>query len=570
MIWASPLTIQPLDGSGIFTEPIGQAIIYSSQWTLAGSLEVPDWEISINLIENSKIIIEEFCNKSLVEDQFCTNWKHRLDNRIRDSRDRIEHIRFFDNKSQRLSKRGWIDAVGHTAKFLFGVMDSDDEVKINDHLKRLENTRSNSWNFMEKQITVMYDNFNMITGPLQILKRNQYNISNTINKIISQNENLTKKIASLELTQRLEEQLEASLENLDTIIRSLNKFTTIYYALISHKLPIELIETSTLLTIYGELVKEKHLNLKLIKKEIFFEIASTIWTQNNGILIYKIKCPTEMSESFDVSEIIPYPIKQITDYVIPKIDNKILFVSQSRQLLLSNDQFSSGCKGLRSFEVENLYLCKSTNINKMSNRIHGSVNIPILSTVRLTSLPEMKIRLTNPNSFLFSFQISQKIFSICDGHSQESELKNIGICTLNNSCIHSTNNELIPTFKEITSKIPNTKIQLNLNFQNISISINNETNSLKPLNFNSSDDFQKYFNKIDKNFMELRKSEEEFKNKEYHQTLSIGSVSMSGTSLVIIAIILVFLYFKLSKKSNNITINSAHSDNLPALPPRRI
>lgn len=100
-----PTEVQELDNAGIYVEPIGSAIIYSNQWTIAGILEIPEWDDTISQITKSKTIIKTFCEKSIIEHQHCTNWQHRLDNRIRDATDRIAHIKFFNNENQRVLKK---------------------------------------------------------------------------------------------------------------------------------------------------------------------------------------------------------------------------------------------------------------------------------------------------------------------------------------------------------------------------------------------------------------------------------------------------------------------------------
>lgn len=561
-----PTEISKLDNSGIYIESFGSAVVYSNQWTIAGTLEVPDWDNTIMQIIKSKAIIKTFCEKNIIDPQHCNNWQHRLDNRIRDARDRIEHIKFFNNEKQRLSKRGLLNIVGHASKFLFGTMDSNDEEEIKEKLSKLENQKENSWNFLDKQITIMCENFALVTAPLNSLKENQVNITNTINKIISQTQNLTDKIVSLELLQKLEERIDNALDNLDNIIRSLNKFITIYSSLVAHQLPIELIETGTLLKIYRELVREKHLNMKLIKKEIFFEIATTRWTQIEDILIYKIQFPIEMTESLDVTNVIPYPIQiSSNSFSIPRVQKSILLSSEKQFLFLTKEDFYTSCKKLRSFDVEHLYLCDALSLDPLSKReTEDKINIPILSKVSVDSLPQVRLRLHDHNSFLFKFQRKEKIFSICDSQTHETELYDAGICKLNSSCVHSFNNELIPTFKKIVFTIPNKKILLNLNIENSTIEMPETTERITELKFNSSEDFQNYFSKIDENFVDLKKIAQEEKEKERNQNLTIGSMSFSGTTLLIFLVIFIYFY-KRQEGAPAVTFNSTPSGPSPCI-----
>lgn len=567
IIKMEPTNVHKLDSSGIYIEPFGSAVVYSNQWTIAGTVEIPDWDNTILQIIKSKSLITDFCEKRIIDLQHCKSWQHRLDNRIRDGRDRIEHIKFFNNEKPRNSKRGLINVVGHVSKFLFGTMDSTDEEEIKASLSKLENQRENSWNFLDKQVTLMCDNFALITAPINSLKENQINITNTVNKIISQNENLTGRIASIELVQKLEENVENSMDNLDNIIRSLNKFITIYSSLVAHQLPIELIETGTLLKIYRELVKEKHLNINLIKKEIFFEIATVRWTQIENTLVYKIQFPTEMTESLDVANVIPYPVQNPNgSFLITKIQRNILLSSEKQVLFLTKEGFYTGCKKLRSFDVEHLFLCDAVNLEPLIKRDNESkINIPVSREVLVESMPRVRLQLHDPNSFLFKFQTKQKIFSICDGQTFETELIEAGICKLNNSCVHSLNNEIIHTSKQKTLLIPREKMQLDLNIEPTNISTSETMEKINELRFNSSEDFQDYFSKINDNFVGLKKLAQEEKDKERNNNFTIGSMSFSGTTLLILVVVFVYINRQQSAAPAAVTLNSAPSGPPPCI-----
>lgn len=102
------------------------------------------------------MITSEFCEKNNIDKHYCHHSRHRIDNRVRDVIDRFNHINFFDNKKTRIGKRGWVDCVGRLSKFLFGTMNSTDEEEIKTSLRKLESQKDNSWDFMGKQIYIIY------------------------------------------------------------------------------------------------------------------------------------------------------------------------------------------------------------------------------------------------------------------------------------------------------------------------------------------------------------------------------------------------------------------------------
>lgn len=567
-----PLTIENLDNLGIYLEQFGSTVLFSSTWTVAGTLELPDWDIAIEEIKNSKQIIYDLCIQNIIYNQTCQNWYHRIDNRIRDAIDRIDHIQFFGSSKKRIQKRGWFDAVGHFSKFLFGTMDATDEQEINNNLKELQTQKANTLNFLDKQVSILSENFDLITKPINILKETQENTTFIINKIINNVQKHNEDILQNMLLKELEDKIEITLDNLDTIIRSLNKFIIIYSSLVSYQLPIELISTETLYSIHEQLSKEKHFNNVLLNKEIFFEIADIRWSQLNNIILYKIQFPTEISNYFNVTELIPYPTKSSEIMEIWDIEKSILISSANQYLYTSLLKFGSSCKPLKSFQFSNFFLCNEILLPTLNSKIINSpLKLPLSKKSRLENISSLQINLRRRNSFLFYFSKEEEILSICNGYPTKTAIVGTGICNLNKTCIHSLKNHILRTYGDKITNLSAQKIELNLIIEDL----NNITTptpfvEMKTLNFNSSEDFQKYFKTIKTNFDHLEK----IKETKLHQYVSYGSLSLSSTITIIIIIAIIYIFIKNRKNKNtnviiqNPTPITVLREEVPTLPPK--
>lgn len=175
-------------------EEIGTAAVSHDKWTIVGTVEIPDWENAVTTITNAKLKFDHFCEESKALEQQCHSWHSKLDSRVRDTRDHVSHIQYFKNQEENRKKRGWFDIVGHVSKFLFGTMDATDEEYIKKDLNMLNSQKSDTMNFMNKQVSILTENFNLLTGPLNELKENQKNVTKFLKSIIPDLQNMGDKI----------------------------------------------------------------------------------------------------------------------------------------------------------------------------------------------------------------------------------------------------------------------------------------------------------------------------------------------------------------------------------------
>lgn len=535
-----PVTIKELDGSGIYIEPIGSVIFFENKWTIAGSLEIPDWEnLMVNITKYSDLFNIN-CNTT----HYCHVWHHKIDSSIRDINNKIDHIKFFSNKKKpvnvksNLARRGLVDAVGHLSKFLFGTMDATDAAEIDRKLTEIQGQKSEIGTFMRQQITVLSNSFDLVTAPIRNLDEHQKKITSSVNKLVGQ-------INNINAVRILETHVNDIMDNLDTVSRSLEKFTRIYSALIAHQIPIELIETSTLTHIYSELVKEKNLNSRLTQKEMFFEIAEVRWTQTANHLFYKFRFPVDMSREMYKKRIIAYPVaNKESQFSIPNVLEDIVIMLENEHIFTTEEHLQTSCMNLKAFDVAHIQLCEANRFKALTQNNKGPIKIPISEETQI-KFQSLRINLETKNSFLFYFLKTEKIFSLCNGKTTTKDVEGVGICVLKENCIHSLNNEILKTNKMSRTNLPHRQENISIEWDRTNIT-SEFPNRLETLKFNSSQDLTKYFKKINNDFVALEKSANKLREKEFQWKMTYGSISISGASILGI-IILIFVMMKLTK-----------------------
>lgn len=371
---AAPLEIEKLDESGIYLEKIGSTVFFENEWTIGGCVKTPEWSVIMKEIQDYKDILDEACNKTL--ETYCLTWVHKIDSRLRDARDRVEHITFYENR-KRSQKRGLLNVVGQLSKFLFGTMDAEDEEKIKASITNLENQRGESWSFIKKQVTVLSKNFDLLTEPIEAMNKHQSEIDDSLNVIVGKINTLSTLQEKQKWISKIEREVANIMDNIDKVVGSLNKVARIYSTLIMNKLPIELVDTAELMEIYQHLIEENNLNSMFLKKEILFEIAEVKWTQIDKILYYKIKIPIDMTEEMDKSRIISYPVIDAQRKAsIHEIMNDILVSSKEKYITTTENKLHLNCKKVQAYELQHIQVCRKFEFEPFLKRDNKKIRIP--------------------------------------------------------------------------------------------------------------------------------------------------------------------------------------------------
>ncbi|KAL5279537.1 hypothetical protein ACFFRR_003877 [Megaselia abdita] len=276
-----------------------------------------------------------------------------------------------------------------------------------------------------------------------------------------------------------------------------------------------------------------------------------------------------MSEEMQKSRAIVYPIPgPERQLLMPEIQENVLINSKSTYMFVTESKLQTNCKALRTFEVQNVQLCNSASFKQMNAReSKNSIKIPTRGFVKLNQVNSFRIRLKNENSFLFYFRNTESIFSLCDGNAVTTKISGVGICSLNDSCVHTLNNAILKTSSKVQVLLPPLKEKLQIEWDQNPIEQNNNTTDIETLHFNSTIDLEEYISKIKNNFADLNDTATKLQEKERQSQLIYGNLSVSSLTLFGLGIVVILFCIKSKKKSlsNGITINTQANPIRPSI-----
>ena len=205
-------------------------------WTVGGVIELPSWDESeaqlVKIEGNLQVLNDININAK------CNNLVHTIINKIDSCKLRIREIKIA--VEPRRIKRGIANFVGNGLKFFFGNMDSTDADRIEKDFKNLNNQNEATIHFLDKQISLVKDSFDLLQKPVKEIETVQRNITEFVKRnngiIEGLLNNQVKRIDNNEHSTKI---LEVS-ESINIIQATLTDFIQIMNSLGQHKLSITL------------------------------------------------------------------------------------------------------------------------------------------------------------------------------------------------------------------------------------------------------------------------------------------------------------------------------------------
>lgn len=173
--------IQRLQNNGIILTNIGETVFYEDNWIVATSIKLPSWGKPIEHVkfcENTLKTISEYSGKQSIDK--CNSWEGIFQKLTNGFEEQMSELQVFGNNRKR---RALLNVIGKVSKFLFGTMDDVDDEKIYRNLADNDIKNNNSIYYMNKQLTVMKFNFNLIVEPMSKLNEEHENLVHEINNI---------------------------------------------------------------------------------------------------------------------------------------------------------------------------------------------------------------------------------------------------------------------------------------------------------------------------------------------------------------------------------------------------
>lgn len=150
-------------------------------------------------------------------------------------------------------------------------------------LAGLQNDRESNWNLMDKQLSLLHDNFNLLKKPIETLSENQDKITAYLNVVGNTTKELVtrhnQQAVRINLLQPFNSRMGVLQSNIDVLNNGLTDFTLILSDLLKHKLPVLLLPRKTIETIYRNLTQEAYLNTQFLQPELLYELSNVQWTK---------------------------------------------------------------------------------------------------------------------------------------------------------------------------------------------------------------------------------------------------------------------------------------------------
>lgn len=358
-------------------------------------------------------------------------------------------------------KRGLINALGSTFKFLFGTMDSNDAEYYDQVIDKVEKDEVNIQNLMKDQIQVVKTTIMNFNDTISKLKISEKSLNSNIDKF-------NKFLQDQYITNDRHELNEEVLEHISTLLYLINeleiklneiidivlfaKNNVLHPSLLSPKLFLSELDKSTQFLTNG---KKFPTELTYSNLNTLLSISRIKSVYKNNRLIFVISVPITDEPNYKIYHLIPLPIphkdKLSYAYIEPKF--KYLMVSFNKVNYVQLSDLNS-CILINETE----YLCEShiiyTTLNKpiceTALLVNANLRIPDDCNTRiLTGNIEIWQNLLS-NEWIYVVSENQVLTISCNDFLVDEQISNTGIIKLKQGCkAYSAKTQLIAQNKLI-------------------------------------------------------------------------------------------------------------------------
>lgn len=369
-ITASMAVIQPQSSSGIFYEYLGTVKPYHDEASLKFYINLTEYRVSYENISQQSSETKMLCNK--IDELFCKyeicskpkksyNCNQFMEDISRDLKIMNESLSFFTpiEPSSKRSKRSLLDGASSLLKFVIGTPTEEDTAYYSEQIQTLQGRSKILNEVNDKTSTLLseiFETYSNLTKNLQnnlevALSHNFGEMEKFVNKTIDR-EKIIQKSTELDSKMKfLSSHVGQMRSQLSKILNALSfaENGVLHTPLITPKQFLELLKESE-----RNLKNGTHFPIEVSEENIhiFLSISSLFVVSNGQSIIFDIKVPIVIDESFELFQVYSFPIIA-DDGNVAKIDpsNKYYIFSKD------NSEFSpldlEKCKLL----VDNNWVC---------------------------------------------------------------------------------------------------------------------------------------------------------------------------------------------------------------------
>lgn len=392
--------MSPLNNAKIFLEHIDKCYFFNEEIKVSVIVNTAELTTQQDLIENSIKVLDVQCQPHCLHKPEIQNLK----NRFKNVQNIAKQLRILTHTRQR---RGLLNIVGSVTKSLFGTLDEEDLILINQNIDKLFESNN-------KLKTVVSNQTALIQRIL-----NDTRIQD-IAKIEEQVMNTTDELQKTRLTVSLIMHLETAISDLhiqiDELINSiiLGKQGIISSQMINPELFLQTFENITRNNMIHNTIEPVTENFQLL-----LDISSlTLWTRQDKI-IFSISTPIVENDEWTIQKVHPIPHKQDNVFLAPLIELSYFISTHDQYITTDSEYIQKHCK-----KTALLYLCKR---NQPTHSKIGSTNCQLElinrgNSIKLCPLVLFRIKeltfvpLETSNNYLVIPEKPIIIESLCKTH----------------------------------------------------------------------------------------------------------------------------------------------------------
>lgn len=343
-------TIEP----GIYKEGLGKVLLITDNAEVWIRIDDSSIRSELDLVSAFGNKIDESCRKSVLPDVACDSFR----NLSKSIEANIEEK--FDKMTLERSRRGLINFIGSTSKFLFGTMDSEDSERLNDKIGLLFDENGRTLDFKAKYTEI---------------------VEKTVSRLNSTNDVVNHHSHALDLIEeklKILKQESGAAREAYMLLGLKNSYLTIIQAIQEKIGSIH----QMLVDLHGGILNTKFISyLDILKamKNIKIEDKTTKWPfdldeRNHEALRKLLKFAVFSSEKM-ILVIFTVPFVEIQEYSLQKfypvpsiIDNTATFAKIETELIIADPAFgkfstiSESEKESNCMAIDSKWFCKNFNL----------------------------------------------------------------------------------------------------------------------------------------------------------------------------------------------------------------
>ena len=563
---------------GFYYENIGNLHLYNDEWKMIIYLDFEDVREQYKRIESLHTQFTSLCNTFIKRElivSLCEMINPQLDqtlNILHAQNKLISNI--LGSRTDLISKRGLVNAVGSLAKQLFGTLDENDAVYYDEQIKILHENEKHLQSLLNQQTSVkesVVGHINKTIGFINELNTKISKIAFRMSKLENStiiNESTTHNAAAINevfaIFTSVSDRFQIVQTHIVDILTSASRGILHPYVINAEELLKELVKIQNILP------KSISLPIKLDMDEmdILYKIVKTHVFYKNKNLCFVLEIPLIRNIEFQIFKITSVPVRideKAFTIVIP--EKELLIIDAVKQhYLLYDVQELQGCLETRKTK----FICEQkspVHISHTNNNCVRSLFDPVnsipkscSSRVMVLHLP-IFLQLAQSNAWIYVTPNPERLFLTCKAENHQATLNGTGILTIKPGCEARSENSILNSKTIFNSKvnlkqfneIPELpKIKLNTNaFQTLKNTVNNVSTG----NTFSIENQIKSLEKISVDVNELNKQTVSIKDIEKHDNHLSFLTIVTIFIIIVICIVLLYKLYKICRLRKQLEMN---------------